>query len=272
MNKTTRRRGRENSDTRDIKITYDGLARVDGSARFGFGEVAALASISGPIEVRLASELPSKATFEVILRPLTNVPGTDSKCLAATIRASLEPSLILTSNPRTLIQIVIQSLRQGRHSKWRDSLTAAMINASCLALLNSGSVYMRGVVAAVAIGRLPDGTLVVDPDEEEEECLGGGGCFAFMFADETGLKNDNTSNSDCVWSGWKSMSGAYDESELFRARELARVKASDVYVVMKKSIDARISYNTDTPARNNIEVIKDEMKGENDSDDDRMEI
>jgi len=78
---------------------------------------------------------------------------------------------------------------------------------------------MRGVVSAVAIGRLPDGTLVVDPDEEEEESLQGGGCFAFMFAaaDDGGIKK---TNSDCVWSGWRSVSGTYDESELFSAREL----------------------------------------------------
>ena len=292
MYKATRRHGREKGSTRDIKITYDGLARADGSARFGFGkyfscisfpciscwfdylgDTVALASISGPIEVRLASELPSKAMFEVILRPLTNVPATDSKALAATIRTSLEPSLILTSNPRTLIQLVIQSLSQVHNSMWRDSLTAAMINASCLALLNSGSIYMRGVITAVAIGRLPDGTLVVDPDEDEEERLGGGGCFAFIFAD--GL--DKT-NADCVWSGWKSMSGTHDESELFSARELAKATALEVYLAMKKSIEtfgARVSYNTDiqaTQARSLSKVSKDKTMVEDDSDDNRMEM
>ena len=154
---------------------------------------------------------------------------------------------------------------------WRDSSTAAMINASCLALLNSGSIHMRGVVTAVAIGRLPDGTLVVDPDEEEEESLGGGGCFAFMFAD--GL---DKSNLDCLWSGWKSMSGTYDESEFFSARELAKAAALNVYLAMKKSIDtlgAQVSYNIDTPAQSLSTVItKDETMVEGDSDDDRMEI
>ena len=129
---------------------------------------------------------------------------------------------------------------------------------------------MRGVVTAVAIGRLSDGTLVVDPDEEEESSLGGGGCFAFMFLD--GL--DKT-NSDCVWSGWKSTSGTYDESEIFSARDLAKATALDVYHAMKKSIDtlgARVSYNTDTPARGLSKVVKDETMVEDDSDDDRMEI
>ena len=138
-----------------------------------------------------------------------------------------------------------------------------MINASSLALLNSGSIYMRGVVAAVAIGRLPDGTLVVDPDEEEEKSMGGGGCFAFMFGD--GLLDKP--NSDCVWSGWKSRSGTYDERELFSARELAKVTALDVYLAMKKSIDSRISYNPDTPARSLSKTIKDKTTVEPESDD-----
>ena len=125
---------------------------------------------------------------------------------------------------------------------------------------------MRGVVAAVAIGRLPDGTLVVDPDEDEGECLGGGGCFAFMFAD--GL--DKT-NSDCVWSGWKSMSGTHDESELFNARELAKATALEVYLAMKKSIELG-AYNTDTQARSLSKVIKDKTMVEDDSDDNRMEM
>ena len=151
---------------------------------------------------------------------------------------------------------------------WRDnSLTAAMINASCLALLNSGSVYMRGVVAAVAIGRLPDGTLVVDPGEEEE-CLGGSGCFAFMFAGG-GLENDVT--SDCVWSGWKSMSGAYDEKEFFSARELARAAALDVYFAIKQSIAGG---GLGSPARNLNKITKDDerMVEDDSDDDDRMEI
>ena len=129
---------------------------------------------------------------------------------------------------------------------------------------------MRGVVTAVAVGRLPDGTLVVDPDEEEEESLGGGGCFAFMFAG--GLEKRN---SDCVWSGWKSMSGTYDENEFFRARELAKDTALDLYFAMKKSIDtlgARASYDTHTPAPSLSKVIKDETMVEDDSDDDRMEM
>ncbi|KAF8161665.1 exosome component Rrp46 [Crassisporium funariophilum] len=257
MTGSTRRKGRQCEETRVIKISYDGLARVDGSARFGFDDTVALASISGPIEVRLAAELPSKAAFEVILRPLSNVPATEAKSLAASIRSCLQPSLILTKNPRTLVQLVIQSLNSPKSFVWQVDLTAAMINASTLALLNASSVPMRGVVSAVAVGRLPDGALVVDPDDEETKIMTGGGCFAFLFADGVGFEN---SNSDCVWSSWKSRTREHDETELFRARELARIGARSVYLAMKQSVES--------------EHVKSEVasRDEESSDDDAMAI
>jgi len=39
MSATPRRDGRTADGIRNIKIPYDGLARVDGSARFAFGEL-----------------------------------------------------------------------------------------------------------------------------------------------------------------------------------------------------------------------------------------
>jgi exosome complex component RRP46 len=72
--------GRRDNELRELIICFEGLNRVDGSARFGFGlftgfiptevtstgSTAAISSISGPMEVRLAAEHPSHATFEVI--------------------------------------------------------------------------------------------------------------------------------------------------------------------------------------------------------------
>ena len=67
--------GRSPSALRPISVTLESLDRVDGSAAFAFGELKALASVSGPIQVRLAAELPSKASFEVTVRPLAGVAG-----------------------------------------------------------------------------------------------------------------------------------------------------------------------------------------------------
>ena len=127
--------GRKHDELREMIIRYEGLDRVDGSARFAFGSshqsfvfiplltfkftgsTAALSSVSGPIEVRLVAEHPSHATFEVFLRPLSNVPGTESKALGSTIRNLLTPSIILTQNPRTLVQLIVQSLTQAGTEK-----------------------------------------------------------------------------------------------------------------------------------------------------------
>ncbi|KIM36926.1 hypothetical protein M413DRAFT_448844 [Hebeloma cylindrosporum] len=256
MSATPRRDGRTADGIRNIRISYDGLARVDGSARFSFGGTAALASLSGPIEVRLAAEKASKATFEVNVRPLSNVPATESKSLATAIRSSLEPSLILTKNPRSLVQLVVQSLS---YPTSKDALSAAMINASSLALLNAGSVPMRGLVAAVAVGRVSGGQLVLDPSEEEAVSLEAGGTFAFMFADGIGRK---TSNSECVWTNWKSDSGGYDQREIFQARELARTGARAVYEAMR----------TDFEKPRMVAHVHEQVEVETKSEDHEMEI
>ncbi|KAJ7205196.1 exosome component Rrp46 [Mycena pura] len=215
-----RREGRKATEPRKLSVNLEGLARVDGSARFGFGDTSALASVSGPIEVRLAAENPSAATFEVLLRPLSNVPATQSKSLAATIRAALLPSLILSQNPRTLIQLVVQSASPAR-MKSDDGLVAAMINASTLALLNAGSVPMKGVVCAVAVGRT-NSTLLIDPGDDEAAKLGASGCFAFLFG-------DGVDDARCVWTNWRT-SESFDEPELQKAQLLASLAAKSVWL------------------------------------------
>jgi exosome complex component RRP46 len=72
---TLRLDGRSTLSLRPIDIVFESLDRVDGSASFAFGPTKALASVSGPIQVRLAAELPSKATFEVLVRPLSGISG-----------------------------------------------------------------------------------------------------------------------------------------------------------------------------------------------------
>jgi exosome complex component RRP46 len=244
------RSGGRKNELRELTIQYERLDRVDGSACFGFGDTKAIASVSGPIEVRLAAEHPSTLTLEVHLRPLSNVPGTESKSFSSTLRSLLIPSLILTQNPRTLVQLVVQSLTPlevcaGNNFRI-SSLAAAMINASTLALLNAGSVPMRGVVCAVSVGRMcsksnPSALLILDPSEDEIPSLGGGGCFAFLFA--TGLNNSGSSSvpsSEAVWNNWQS-SMPFTEEELLRARDLARDGAERVWANMKQSIGSMVA-------------------------------
>ncbi|KDQ23575.1 hypothetical protein PLEOSDRAFT_1048836 [Pleurotus ostreatus PC15] len=243
-----RRDGRHLDEARPLKISLDGLARVDASARFSFGtSTAALASVSGPIEVRLASENPSQATFDVSIRPLSSIPGIESKSLASMIRAALLPSLILTTNPRTLIQLVIQALTPSydAHSKWDNGLVTAMINASTMALLNAGSIPMRGVVCAVAVARV-DNAFFVDPSPEESAKVAGSGsgCFAFMFGHSVG-RTPNEADFTCVWSNWRGSSG--DEDDVITARNLAKGSARRVWEAMKSSVGEEFKTNPDEP-------------------------
>ena len=233
------------------------------------GDTKALASVSGPIEVRLAAEKASKATFEVIVRPLSGLSGklcpclalyykvtmyantwlgTESKALATSLRSALLPSIILTNNPRTLIQLVAQSLTPlqnytftGPRSSLRlhPSLVASIINASTLALLNTASFPMRGVVCAVAVGRIKDShTLVVDPSEDELPKLNGGGTFAFLT---TSLPNGSQTIAQLVYSSWNA--APFREEELMVATALAQGASSLVYEKMKEAV-GHLSFGT----------------------------
>ncbi|KAF9494713.1 hypothetical protein BDN71DRAFT_1431504 [Pleurotus eryngii] len=218
-------------------MSLGGLARVDGSARFSFGtSTAALTSVSGPIEVRLATENPSQATFDVSIRPLSSIPGIESKSLASMIRLALLPSLILTTNPRSLVQIVVQALAPSydTSSKWDSGLVAAMINASTMALLNAGSIPMRGVVCAVAVARVGN-ALLVDPSPEEMAKVdgSGSGCFAFMFGHSVG-RTPNEPDFTCVWSNWRGNNGR--DEDVIAARDLAKGSARQVLEAIKASV------------------------------------
>ena len=232
---------------RPIKISYDGLAGVDGSARFSFGETCtALVSVSGPIAARPSSEHPARATIEVHVRPLALVPGTTEKHLAAAYKGILERACILGQHPRTLIQLVVQALSPQSHA-----LVAAEINACSLALMNSGSIPMRGVVCAVAVGlqRKKDDhrsgmEFLLDPVEESE--LDGAGCVAFLFnnvdlgpASALVREQGGGMSSEVVWTNFKSCRGSVvslDASELAQATALARKGAAEVWSCMKKSL------------------------------------
>jgi exosome complex component RRP46 len=204
-----------------------------------------LASVSGPIEVRFAAEQPSKATFEVNVRPLSSLPGTESKALAASLRGLLSPSIVLSRNPRTLIQLVVQSLAPSPAEGFSPSLMAACINASSLALLNTGSIPMNSVVCAAAVSRLRSDTeedasaLILDPSEAEAREGIGCGCFAFSFATEisgSSQQSPSIPTARLVWANWRTKDGVFDEGEPARAQAVGLAGAKLVWRAIKESV------------------------------------
>jgi exosome complex component RRP46 len=197
------------------------------------GETTAVASISGPTEVRLASENPSKATFEVHVLPLSSVPETQSKTLSSTLRSLLAPSIWLNRNPRTLIQLVVQSFSPADNNSFGAGSIAAMINASTLALLNA-AIQMKGVVCAAAVALLPSSppALVLDLTDDHLRVSTASGCFAFMLT-STGV---DVRMKD-VWSNWQSMNG-FDDHQLAEARNLARVGVKEIWISMRETLSS----------------------------------
>ncbi|KAL4251415.1 RNase PH family protein [Abortiporus biennis] len=280
------RRDRRSFDQfRDISIVYEGLDRVDGSARFGFGQTQSLVSVSGPIEVRPLSELPSQATLDITVRPLASVPGTDSKAVASTLKSILSPTLLLSHNPRSLIQIVGQALcgnesGSGTGSSgrgWNASLVASLINATSAALINAGSIPMKGVVCAVAVGRISGvgktTQLILDPSEAELSELSGSGSFAFFFSSTLGSSGSKTGSDipscSLIWTNYSSLgSTSFDESELSGAQQLAEKGAVDIWKQLKQSVG---SMGKRTPPTKRVDEV---VVGAEDSEpeEEKMEI
>lgn len=105
-----------------------------------------------------------------------------------------------------------------------------MINATTLALLNAGSIPMKGVICAVCIGKTSDSYLV-DPSDAELRTLETSGSFAFLFTDGT------VNSAICVWTNWRSASTTgFDESEISRARAVAAAAAQEVWCQIRSAI------------------------------------
>ncbi|KAG1728733.1 uncharacterized protein EDB91DRAFT_848427 [Suillus paluster] len=215
----------------------EGLDGVDGSARFSFRpSCSALASVSGPIAARLAAEHPARATVEVHVRPLSSVPGTAEKSRGMALREIVERSCLLAQHPRTLIQLVVQALTTPTPGY---ALLAAEINACTLALINAGSISMRGVVCAVPVGRVRKGSIVsMEVDPADDAVLEGGGCFAFLFGFAlSGPIKGSAPPCEDIWSTYSARPGtSFEEAELVRAKEVAREGAAEVWQSMKNSI------------------------------------
>ena len=237
------------------------------------GEMEALASVSGPSEVRLAAEQPSRATIEVNVRPLSSLPGTESKALAASLRGLLAPSIILSRHPRTLIQVVVQSLTPSPAERFSPSLVAACINAASLALLNAGSIPMTGVVCAAAVAWLHPSTeeatppLVLDPSEAESHMAAACGCFAYLFTTEIGESEESPAipGARLVWTNWHANSGVFDEGELTRARVLGLAGAETVWKAIKQSVPQMDGLPSLPPAGQlSAEVLESTAQGDDD--------
>ncbi|PVF92002.1 hypothetical protein CPB86DRAFT_744893 [Serendipita vermifera] len=248
-----RPQNRQSDELRPVQVKIERLDRVDASAKFAFGSTVALTSISGPIEARMGIEIPSKAALDIILRPLHGVPGVTEKALNSVLKSIFSPSILLNAHPRTVIQMVFQSLSlptprpstSSRVSKfdYHPSMAAALINSGSLALLDTGTIPLTGVIIAMSVGVVVDkGTrsVIVDPEEDETLYLVGGGVFAFLFAGTHAKIPPLGPLGKVVWSSWE---GEFRVEEVEKAESLALDAASKVLDRFRQTLAGNPSGN-----------------------------
>lgn len=162
---------RENAELRAIKIEPGTLGNHDGSALFSFGDVVALATVTGPGEVRIRDELTDRSTLDINYTPLQGIPGISALAFSTALVDVFSYVLLLHLHPRSLLQINLQTyscpptytpqplLRHGQKLRSLQvsvphpdatlpvALQSAHINAITCACLDAG-VHMQSLVAS----------------------------------------------------------------------------------------------------------------------------
>jgi exosome complex component RRP46 len=153
--------GRVPQQLRPLAAEPAALSRADGSARFSHGRTEVLASVFGPCEAKRSREQIDVAVLEVIVRPLSGLPGPVERETEQLISQTLSHLVLTALNPRTAISVVIQVLADD------GALLATALHGACLALIHAG-VPMRGVLGGCATALLADGATLLDPCADEE--------------------------------------------------------------------------------------------------------
>lgn len=153
--------GRLAAQLRPFTAEPAALARADGSCRFCHGSTEVLVAAYGPCEAKRARELTDRAVLDVIVRPLSGLPGPLEREAEQLLSQTLSHLVLTALHPRTAISIVVQILAED------GALLAAALHGACIALAHAG-VPMRGLLGACTISLLPEGTALLDPSAEEE--------------------------------------------------------------------------------------------------------
>ncbi|KAI9497762.1 ribosomal protein S5 domain 2-type protein [Zychaea mexicana] len=169
----------ENTQLRAFSASQNLLNQADGSAKFDLGETSVMVSVVGPAEVQLRDEKMDEATVEVVVRSAVGVSTTTEKLQEQLLRTAVEPVILGGMMPRTLVQIVVQIIKDD------GSVLAAAVNGITLALLDAG-IPMKFMTAAMTcmIDRVSK-DIVMDPTSEELENASSVHMFAFDNLNKT---------------------------------------------------------------------------------------
>ncbi|TNY23904.1 exosome non-catalytic core component [Rhodotorula diobovata] len=254
---------------RPLALSQGLLSRADGSAQFAFGNVAVLASLTGPAEVRIRDELVDRATLDIHLRPLRGAGGPPLRSAESTLASLLAPLILLHLYPRALLQLTLQTVSSpstaftaplstdpllgagaeaggDKNGKGKGKARgtgagaaekAARINAAVMALVDGG-VQLRGMLVAVAVAVVPvtvsdddEEELRLDPTPQEELASTSTHVFAFSFGQGVGGAEGTCVGVDSV--------GSFAEDQLFDAQDLAQSAAQTVLAFIRRSVETK---------------------------------
>ena len=162
--------GREINQLRPTRLKVGVLPKADGSAYIEMGNNKIMVGVYGPREMHPKHlSLPDRlrvraeyrlATFSVNERK-SPAPKRREIELSKMIQEALEPSIFVEKFPRSSIDLFILVLDADGGTR------AASITAASLALADAG-IPLRGLVSAVAAGKVQD-KIVLDLSDEEDK-------------------------------------------------------------------------------------------------------
>ncbi|KAF9953670.1 Exosome component 5 [Mortierella alpina] len=215
------------------------LNRADGSAQFDFGGSSVLCSVVGPAEVKIRQEKLDKATIEVVARPLVGLPGVVDKAREKSIQETLEPLILSSLHPRTLLQIVVQTMKDD------GCVLSTAFNATILALLDAG-IPLQSILGSV--------TCMIDSETNEmlldptnEELARSKSIHVFVFDNKTSIasssdKEQKDQDQDSLEGAilYSDSTGIFTEQEYFECAHAGFKAAQAVHGFIRTAVQKKL--------------------------------
>ncbi|XP_059472932.1 exosome complex component RRP46 [Neocloeon triangulifer] len=161
------------------------ITRPDGSAILTQGHTVVMSAVYGPSEVRMQRLQVDRAFVETIFRPKSGLPCPNDRMRETIIKDTCETAMLAALYPRTTVSVILQEMQDS------GGLLACSINASCLALMDSG-LAMKFLFAAVTCGITNDNIIIVDPDGNKLKDCKATLTFAFDSIDKNVIASYTT--------------------------------------------------------------------------------
>jgi len=227
---TKRNDGRKFDETRPIEAKAGVIKRADGSAYFKIGKTAAYVAVYGPREIHpkfLQNPRNGKLRCYYNMMPFSSMgnrvrPGANrrAKEIAMVTEKALLPVVDLTEFPNSVVDVFIELPQTDAGTR------CAGICAASIALADAG-IPMKGMVAAVSMGRVDD-KLVVDLDYSEESYEKG------TVADIPIAIVSNTQEISLL-----QMDGELSRDELKQAIEIVKKACSKIDKIQRNALKER---------------------------------